>query len=152
VIRAAGLFDVAMPYWSVVEGYSGSPLSSKLGIKETSTVAVVHAPVFFALDLPASVEVRRRKRATADVVVAFFTEKSKLTQEIHALGSMIVPSGGLWIAWPKKASGVATNMTDNVVRDIALPLGLVDNKVCAIDATWTGLRLVWRVSVRDQLK
>jgi hypothetical protein len=84
--------------------------------------------------------------------VAFFTQKSKLAQQINSLGRLIVPSGGLWIAWPKQASKVVTDMTDQVVRDVALPLGLVDNKVCAIDATWSGLRLVWRVSVRDQLK
>jgi len=123
----------------------------KLGIKETSAVAVVHAPVSFALEIPAGLHVRRQASGRADVVVAFFTEKSRLAQEIDALGRMIIPSGGLWIAWPKKASKVVTDMTDHVVRDIALPLGLVDNKVCAIDATWSGLRLVWRVSLRDQL-
>ena len=133
-----------MPYCSVVEGYSGTPLTGKLGIKESSTVAVVHAPVSFVLELPTGVEVRRQARGRADVVVAFFTHKSKLAQEIETLGRMIVPSGGLWIAWPKKASKVVTDMTDQVVRDIALPLGLVDNKVCAIDATWSGLRVVWR--------
>jgi len=141
-----------MSYWSVVEGYSGTALSSKLGIKDASTVAVVHAPATFALELPAGGRVRRQARGRADVVVAFFTEKSKLAQEIDALGRMIIPSGGLWIAWPKKASKVVTDMTDQVVRDISLPLGLVDNKVCAIDATWSGLRLVWRVCLRDQLE
>lgn len=141
-----------MPYLSVVEGYSGTPLTNKLGIKETSTVALLHAPAGFELEVPTSVEVRRQGRGRADVVVAFFTQKSKLAQQINSLGRLIVPSGGLWIAWPKKASKVVTDMTDQVVRDVALPLGLVDNKVCAIDATWSGLRLVWRVSVRDQLK
>lgn len=140
-----------MPYWSVVEGYSGTPLSIKLGVKETSTVVLLHAPPDVELDLPASVDVRRRARGRADVVVAFITEKSKLAQEIDALSRMIVPSGGLWIAWPKKTSRVTTDVTDHVIRDIAIPLGLVDNKVCAIDATWTGLRLVWRVSVRQGL-
>jgi hypothetical protein len=141
-----------MPYWSVVEGYSRTALRVKLGIKETSTVALVHAPVSFSLDVPASVHVRRQARGRADVVLAFFTDQSILAQEINALARMIVPSGGLWIAWPKKASKVVSDMTDHGVRDIALPLGLVDNKVCAIDATWSGLRLVWRLSVRDQLK
>jgi hypothetical protein len=118
-----------MPYWSVVEGYRGTPLSVKLGIKETSTVAVLHAPVSFELDLPAGVEVRRRARGRADVVVAFFTHKPKLAREIDALGRMIVPSGARWIVWPKKASTVVTDVTDHVVRDTAVPLGLVDNKV-----------------------
>jgi hypothetical protein len=133
-------------------GYSGTALSSKLGIKETSTLALVHSPTGLQLDLPDDVHVRRQAKGRADVVVAFFKQRSKLVQEISALGSMIVPSGGLWVAWPKKASKVVSDMTDQVVRDVALPLGLVDNKVCAIDATWSALRLVWRLSVRDQLK
>lgn len=120
---------MAMPYWSVVEGYRGTPLSVKLGIEETSTVVVLHAPVSFELDLPAGGEIRRRARGRADVVVAFFTHKSKLAREIDALGRMIVPSGARWIAWPKKASTVVTNVTDHVVRDTGVSLGLVDNKV-----------------------
>jgi hypothetical protein len=118
-----------MPYWSVVEGYRATPLSVKLGIEETSTVAVLHAPVSFELDLPAGVEVRRRTRGRADVVVALFTHTSKLAREIDALGRMVVPSGARWIAWPKKVSTVVSDVTDHVVRDTALPLGLVDNKV-----------------------
>jgi hypothetical protein len=78
------------------------------------------------------------------VVVAFFTERRELERRIEALGRMIFPAGGLWVAWPKRASGLVTTMDENVVRAVALPLGLVDNKVCAIDETWTGLRVVWR--------
>ena len=141
-----------MPYWSVVEGYSGTALSIKLGIKETSTVVVLHAPTTFVLEVPNAVSVRRQMKGRADVVLAFFTRSAQLAQQIEAMGTMIVPSGGLWIAWPKKVSKVATDMTDHVVRDLALPLGLVDNKVCAVDATWTGLRLVWRLSAREQTK
>jgi hypothetical protein len=122
-----------------------------LGIKEESSVVVRHAPKGFALDVSSGVVVRRQARGRADVILAFYVERSKFVEEIEKLAQMIVASGGLWIAWPKKASGVATTMTDHVVRDVALPLGLVDNKVCALDATWTALRLVWRLRVRDGL-
>ena len=134
-----------------MEDYSRTPLAKKLGIKEQSTVVVRHAPKGFELDVPSSVVLRRQARASADVILAFYVERSTLEAEIEKLAQLIVPSGGLWVAWPKKASGVATTMTDHVVRHIALPLGLVDNKVCALDATWTALRLVWRLRVRDQL-
>jgi hypothetical protein len=77
-------------------------------------------------------------------VVAFFTKAVDLEQRLDRLGAMVFPAGGLWIAWPKKASGGATDLTDKVIRALALPLGMVDNKVCAIDETWSGLRFVWR--------
>ncbi|MGH9121357.1 MAG: hypothetical protein ACRDYC_05345 [Acidimicrobiales bacterium] len=82
------------------------------------------------------------------MVAAFFVSRSQLERRIHALAQMIYPAGGLWIAFPKRSSGVATTITDHVIREVALPLGLVDNKVCAIDATWTGIRLVWRLERR----
>jgi hypothetical protein len=125
-------------------GYSGTPLPKKLGIIAGSTVALVGAPAGLLDDLPAGVTVKRQARGKADVVVAFFTEQRDIERRIDALGRMIFPAGGLWVAWPKKASGVATTMNENVVRAVALPLGLVDNKVCAIDETWSGLRVVWR--------
>ena len=87
---------------------------------------------------------KRQACGTADVVVAFFTERRELERRIGTLGDMIFPDGGLWVAWPKRSSGVATTVTEDVVRALALPLGLVDNKVCAIDETWSGLRVVWR--------
>ena len=125
-------------------GYSATQLPKKLGIVDGSTVALVGAPAGLLDDLPASVTVKRQSRGKADVVVAFFTEQRDFERRIDALGRMIFPAGGLWVAWPKKASGVATTMNENVVRAVALPLGLVDNKVCAIDETWSGLRVVWR--------
>jgi hypothetical protein len=134
-----------------VEEYSRAPLSKKLGIKEESTVVVRHAPKGFVLDVPSSVVLRQKARTGADVILAFYVERSTLEAEIEELAQLIAPSGGLWVAWPKRASGVVTTMNDHVVRDIALPLGLVDNKVCALDATWTALRLVWRLRVRDGL-
>jgi len=130
-----------------VAGYSGTPLPKKLGIKEGATVAWVDAPDGFAelLDpLPPDVTVKPRLGPGLDVVVAFFTEAAALDERLPALTKAIFPAGGLWIAWPKRASGVPTDITEDVIRDIALPTGLVDNKVCAIDDTWSGLRLVVR--------
>ncbi len=126
-----------------------TPLATKLGIVEGSILVVLGAPEALALDLPPGVGIRRRARGTADVVLAFFTEVGVLEGRIDRLAPMVFPAGGLWIAWPKRASGMETDVTDDHVRAVALPRGLVDNKVCAIDATWTGLRLVWRRELRD---
>jgi hypothetical protein len=125
-------------------GYSGTPLAKKLGIVEGSTLALVGAPPGVINGLPPDVTVKRQCRGPADVVVAFFTERRDFERRIDALGRMIFPSGGLWVAWPKRSSGRTTTMDEHVVREVALPLGLVDNKVCAIDETWSGLRVVWR--------
>jgi hypothetical protein len=133
----------------VVTEYSNASLAQKLGIKESSSVLALHAPESFILNVGSSVEVRPHAVGQSEVVLAFFVQSSALEDQIESLSQKITPSGGLWIAWPKKSSKMATNMTDHVVRDLALPLGLVDNKVCAIDETWTGLRLVWRLSLRD---
>jgi hypothetical protein len=126
-------------------GYSGTPLAKKLGIFEGSTLALLGEPTTpVVAGLPAGVTLKRQARGKADVVVAFFTERRDFERRIEALGTMIFPAGGLWVAWPKRASGVVTTMNENVVRAAVLPLGLVDNKVCAIDDTWSGLRVVWR--------
>jgi hypothetical protein len=125
-------------------GYSGTPLPKKLGIVEGSTLALVNAPPGVIDGLPPEVTVKRQARGKADVVVAFFTERRDFERRLEALGRMIYPSGGVWVAWPKRTSGQATTMHEDVVREVALPLGLVDNKVCAIDETWSALRVVWR--------
>jgi len=128
-------------------GYSGTPLPRKLGIEEDYRVALLNAPDGFDETLgplPASVDLRRSARGKPEVVVYFVVERSELRRRIEALGRVIHPDGALWVAWPKKSSGVETDMTEDVVREVALPLGLVDNKVCAIDETWSGLRVVWR--------
>jgi len=135
-----------------VAGYSGTPLAAKLGIKEGGTVVLSNAPRDVITGLPAGVVVRNQARGHADVVVEFVTKRSKFEQRIGVLEKLIFPSGGLWIAWPKRASGVETDMTDHVVRELALPRGLVDNKICAIDDTWTGMRLVWRKELRRSLR
>jgi hypothetical protein len=127
-----------------VAGYSGTPLPKKLGIAEGSSLALIGAPQGVVDGLPAGVTVKRQARGSADVVVAFFTKRRDFERRIEGLAKMIFPAGGLWVAWPKRASGRQTDMHEGVVREVALPLGLVDNKVCAIDDTWTGLRVVWR--------
>jgi hypothetical protein len=128
-------------------GYSGTPLPKKLGIKEGASVVLVHAPdgaAALIAPLPDGVRLGRRIGTNADVVVAFFTRRAALEREFDRLRQAIHDAGGLWIAWPKRASGVVTDITEDVVREIALAAGLVDNKVCAIDATWSGLRVVVR--------
>jgi hypothetical protein len=128
-------------------GYSGTPLVRKLGITEGATIALLDEPDEFRsllVDMPAGVTVRTSARGRVDVMVAFFIRRSAFERRLTAMGRAVFPAGGLWIAWPKRSSGVATDMTEDVVREVALPTGLVDNKVCAIDDTWSGLRVVWR--------
>ena len=132
-------------------GYSGTPLPKKLGIKENHRLALINAPVGFAATLgplPAGVTLVKQTRAPLDVIVFFTKNSNELWQRFGELAAKLSPAGGLWIAWPKKTSGVATDLTDNVVRQTGLEMGLVDNKVCAIDETWSGLRFVIRVKDR----
>jgi hypothetical protein len=114
-------------------------------------VAVLDAPDGVLGDVPSDVTVRHRAAGKADVVVAFFSKQAALGRRIPALGRMIFPSGGLWIARPKKTSLLPTDIGEHDVRSVALPLGLVDNKICAIDADWTGVRVVWRRDMRSSL-
>jgi hypothetical protein len=134
-----------------VAGYSGTPLVKKLGIKEGHRVALVDAPdgaEDLLGELPAAVTLLRTARAPIDVVVWFVTERRVLERKLPGLAERLDRAGGLWICWPKKASGVATDVTENVARDAALALGLVDNKVCAVDDVWSGLRIVYRLRDR----
>lgn len=130
-------------------GYSGTPLPRKLGIGDGDEVALIGAPERFEDtlgDLPdvASLHTDLADDARYDVILAFVTQRSELEAELPRLRARMAPACGLWIAWPKRASRVPTDLTDQVVRDVALPTGLVDNKVCAVDDTWSGLRLVIR--------
>jgi len=127
-------------------GYSGTPLARKLGFKEGMRVAYVNPPDGFAID--GIEDVRARLGKGTDLVLFFTTERRALERRLDALRRAIEPDGMLWVAWPKRASGVATDMTENVVRDVVLPTGLVDTKVCAIDDVWSGLRLVVRKELR----
>ena len=130
-------------------GYSGTPLAKKLGIKAEHSIAVLGAPDGFEIpDLPPGVEIRRQARGPLDVVVSFHTRRADLAKRFPALMKAVVPAGGLWVAWPKKSSGLATDITEDTVREVGLPTGMVDNKVCAIDQTWSGLRLVLRKELR----
>jgi len=132
-----------------VAGYSGTPLWRKLGIREGDVLALLAAPEGFAIaDLPPGVQVRRQARAGCDVIVSFHTRRSDLARHLPALMLALVVDGSLWIAWPKRASDVPTDVTEDVVREVVLPAGMVDTKVCAIDATWSGLRLALRRHLR----
>jgi hypothetical protein len=131
-------------------GYSGTPLPAKLGIKPGMRVAWPGAPGHFAAllgDLD-GVRVLARTGASMDVVVLFAKRRSLLDRRLPELIEAIRPAGAVWVAWPKRSSGVATDITEDVVRDVALPIGLVDTKVCAIDETWSGLKLVIRKELR----
>lgn len=136
-------------------GYSGTPLPRKLGIKEGHLVATMSAPPGFDETLgalPAGVRVRSGLRGTGpfDVVVAFVRTESELTSRFDAARQKLATAGGLWVAWPKQSSPLATRLKESHVRSYGLSTGLVDNKVCAIDADWSGLRFVIRT--RDRPK
>jgi len=131
-----------------VAGYSGTPLPKKLGIKEGARLALVAAPDGFAestlAPLPDRVELRPRARGPLDVIVLFTKSRADLERRFGKLAAALQPAGALWIAWPKRSSGVSTDLTEDVLREVGLPQGLVDTKVCAIDDTWSGLRFVIR--------
>lgn len=132
-------------------GYSGTPLAKKLGIKTEHTVAVINEPETFRalLDpVPDGVDFRNSLRGNSDIVIAFFTERSKLRARLPALAKAIYPDAGLWLAWPKKASGVETDITGHDIRELGLAAGIVDIKVCAIDETWSGHRFAHRIKNR----
>ncbi len=127
-------------------GYSGTPLPQKLGIRPGARLRFVAAPAEFAGALGAlPAGVRFVARGTADVVVFFTDRRAELGRRFAPLARGLDRAGGLWIAWPKKVSGLPTDLDENAVREIGLSAGLVDNKVCAIDETWSGLRFVVRL-------
>ncbi len=132
-------------------GYSGSPLPKKLGIKEGVKLALLASPKGFTRalgPLPDGVEIRTQARGRLDVIVFFATRRRELERRFPTMARALQPSGALWVAWPKKASGVATDLTFEPVQEIGLHSGLVDSKVCAIDDTWSGLRFVYRSADR----
>jgi hypothetical protein len=138
-------------------GYSGTPLPQKLGIKSDHVVVFVKAPNGFLATLaplPDGVTVHEElpKSGSLDVIVFFTTSVADLRARFGSLARRLQPNGGLWISWPKKSSGVATDITEDKLREIILPTGLVDNKVCAIDDTWSGLRFVVRLIDRPNKK
>jgi len=134
-------------------GYSSSPLPRKLGIREGSRVALVGVPVDVELDLPAGASVTRVLRGPVDVIVCFVTSRAALVRHLPRVRAAMAPAAGFWVVWPKRAAVKAglvepTDLTEDVVREVALPTGLVDNKVCAVDDVWSGLRLVIRKELR----
>jgi hypothetical protein len=134
-----------------VAGYSGTPLPKKLGIVDGVRFATKRAPDGFADvlgPLPPDAEWRRQVRPRLDVVVAFCTRRAELVRDWTRLTAAVAPDGVVWVAWPKRSSGVATDITEDVLRDELLPTGWVDTKVCAIDATWSGLRFSLRRELR----
>jgi len=131
--------------------YSRTPLPRKLGIKPGATVAFLDAPDGFDETigtLPDGVEVRRRAQGALDVVVLFVARHDRLADRFGTAAKALVPGGGLWVAWPKKRSGVPTDLDFQTVQGIGLGAGLVDNKSCAIDDTWQALRFVVRLADR----
>jgi hypothetical protein len=132
-----------------VAGYSQTPLARKLGIKPGASLALDRPPPGWTVpELPDGV-VAAAEAEPADVVVAFFREAAELPERLPALARRIFPAGSLWLAWPRRAGGHDSDITENGLRDQALPLGVVDNKVAAIDEDWSGLRVVWRVEQRS---
>jgi hypothetical protein len=130
-------------------GYSGKPLAAKLGIGPESRVLLVAAPDGFALGAPAGAAVHNRPgRGPYDVVLAFCPDEAALRRRFAPLAGRLTTAGALWISWPKRSSGVRTDLDENVVRDHGLAVGLVDVKVAAVDATWSGLKFVRRLSDR----
>ena len=130
-------------------GYSGTPLARKLGVKPGHRLLLLGAPEGFEVpELPDGVRIARRASGTADVILSFHVARADLARRMPRLRECMEPAAGLWIAWPKRASKVETDLTENAVRDLALENVLVDNKVAAIDDTWSGLRLVIRLRDR----
>jgi hypothetical protein len=135
-------------------GYSGTPLPKKLGIKPGARVGLIRAPDDFEAtlgELPDGATVRPLGRGGQfDVIVCFCRSSKEVARDLPGLPTRLDPAGGLWIAWPKRSSGVATDLGEAEVRGRGLGTGLVDNKVCAIDDTWSGLRFVVRLAERTK--
>jgi hypothetical protein len=134
-------------------GYSGTPLARKLGFKPGQRVSAKGAPPNYRQllePLPAGVEFQARVSRTTELVHLFTTSKAELAKNLAAWLKLLGPEATIWVSWPKKSSKVPTDITEDTIRDVALPLGLVDIKVCAVDETWSGLKLVVRKELRKR--
>jgi hypothetical protein len=132
-------------------GYSGTPLAKKLGIKERAEIYPVNAPDHYLKlvePLPAATKVVSRLSAKTDIIHVFTASKAELTSLLKACRAKMKADGAVWVSWPKKASKVPTDITEDTIREVALPMGLVDIKVCAVDEVWSGLKLVIRKELR----
>jgi len=128
-------------------GYSGTPLPQKLGIKPSLNVVTINAPTDYRRllgKIPEGVTFSDRLKPESNFVHVFIKKRSELEKRLSALREKIADTGTVWVSWPKRSSGVPTDVTEDVVRAVALPLGFVDIKVCAIDDTWSGLKLMVR--------
>jgi hypothetical protein len=135
-----------------VAGYSGRSLIDKLGIKPGMRIAILHAPRGYRTTLgklPPGVTVTSAVRGVLPLIHLFTLNRARFERQLPALLRALAPDGALWVSWPKKASGVPTDMTEDVLRAVALPTGLVDVKVAAVDEVWSGLKLVRRLKNRD---
>lgn len=135
----------------VSSGYSGTPLAKKLGVKEAAQVLLIGAPENYLQllePLPMGVQFAKCASAVIDIVQVFVSRRETLADHLAALRAQLRPDAAIWVSWPKRASKVATDITEDTIRELAFPLGLVDIKVCAVDATWSGLKLVVRKELR----
>jgi hypothetical protein len=138
----------------IMAGYSATPLVKKLGIKSGSNVVFANAPANFAnsLDLPPDVTIHSRPPKSLDFVLLFVKSEKELREKFPIYAARLTPAGMLWVAWPKKSSGVATDLTFNNVQTFGLAEGLVDVKICAVDEVWSGLKFVFRLKDREKIK
>ncbi|MFL6530390.1 MAG: DUF3052 domain-containing protein [Chthoniobacterales bacterium] len=142
--RAAKLINLAT---EVMAGYSGTPLVRKLGIRPNEKIVALHPPEHYAAlleGLPEGATITKRVKSSAQFVHLFATRRADLEKQLTSLRTKLADAGMLWVSWPKKSSGVATDITEDTIRAVALPLGFVDVKVCAVDETWSGLKLMIR--------
>jgi hypothetical protein len=129
-------------------GYSGRPQAAKLGLKPEQRVHLHNPPPGWALTRPPAGLAEPDPDGQADLIIAFFTSADEIAAQIGELARRIYPAGALWVAWPRRAAGHRSDITENLIREHVLPIGLVDVKVAAIDEDWSGLRVVWRTENR----
>ena len=129
-------------------GYSGTPLPKKLGIKENFRTMLVEMPAEVRKELKSALAACKEEKSVLDFAMLFVTKQSDLKKQFPRVAKQLAPAGMLWVSWPKKSSGVASDLDENLVRNIGLEAGLVDVKVCAVDEVWSGLKFVIRVKDR----
>jgi hypothetical protein len=136
---------------SKLTGYSGTPLSKKLGIKEAHRILLIAAPKGYESllePLPSAVKFVKQANAGVSLVQVFATEREVLAKQLAVFRKKLSPEAAVWVSWPKKSAKVATTITEDTIRELALPLGFVDIKVCAVTEVWSGLKLVVRKELR----
>jgi hypothetical protein len=137
---------------TLMAGYASTPLLRKLGIKDGHVVALLGEPAGWRIEgLPETVVLRRSARGPLDIIVAFFGERRRLERRLPALVGALRTDGGLWIVWPRKAAGHWSDISENTLRELVLPTGLVDVKVAALDYDWSALKFVWRRELRPRM-